>query len=82
MNAEVQLPGLPDGVDQAVVVAQMIRRARSAGFDAWWQRVEAIGFCANPVHLAGRAGPRTSGIRAMQQPTSGRLPLLFRPVRP
>jgi hypothetical protein len=53
MNAPVQLPGLPDGVDHEVVVAQMIRRASSAGFDDWWQRVEAIGFCANPIHLAG-----------------------------
>jgi hypothetical protein len=54
MNAPVHLPGLPDGIDQKVVVAQMIRRASSAGFDAWWQRVEAVGFCANPIHLAGR----------------------------
>jgi hypothetical protein len=54
MNGPVRLPGLPDGVDHARVVAQMIRRAGSAGFDAWWQRVEAVGFCANPIHLAGR----------------------------
>jgi hypothetical protein len=53
MNAPVQLPGLPDGIDHAPVVAQMIRRASSAGFTAWWQRVEAVGFCANPIHLAG-----------------------------
>ena len=56
MNAPVQLPGLPDGIDHDAVVAQMIRRARSAGFNAWWQRIEAIGFCANPIHLAGRDG--------------------------
>ena len=54
MNAPVHLPGLPDGIDQKVVVAQMIRRASSAGFDAWWQRVEAVGFCTNPIHLTGR----------------------------
>jgi replication initiator protein RepSA len=54
MSAALQLPGLPDGVDHDEVVAQMIRRARSAGFTTWWQRVEAVGFCANPIHLAGR----------------------------
>jgi hypothetical protein len=54
VNAEVQLPGLPEGIDQAAVVAQMIRRASSAGFNGWWRRVEAVGFCANPIHLAGR----------------------------
>jgi hypothetical protein len=54
VNAPLQLPGLPDGADHDAVVAQMIRRARSAGFNAWWQRVEAVGFCANPIHLAGR----------------------------
>ncbi|MBV8178787.1 MAG: plasmid replication initiator protein [Mycobacterium sp.] len=53
MNAPVHLPGLPDGVDRDAVVAQMIRRASSTGFNAWWQRVEAVGFCANPIHLAG-----------------------------
>jgi len=54
MNAPVHLPGLPDGIDHDGVVAQMIRRASSAGFDAWWQRVEAVGFCASPIQLAGR----------------------------
>jgi hypothetical protein len=53
MNASVQLPGLPDGIEHDAVVAQMIRRASSAGFNAWWRRVEAVGFCANPIHLAG-----------------------------
>lgn len=53
MNGPVHLPGLPDGVDHEAVVAQMIRRASSAGFNDWWQRVEAIGFCANPIHLTG-----------------------------
>jgi hypothetical protein len=54
MNTPVHLPGLPDGIDHGGVVAEMIRRAGSAGFDAWWQRVEAVGFCANPIQLAGR----------------------------
>jgi hypothetical protein len=47
------LPGLPGGIDRAAVIAQMIRRANSAGFDAWWQRIEVVGFCANPIHLTG-----------------------------
>jgi len=54
VNSPAQLPGLPDGIDHDTVVAQMMRRASSPGFNAWWQRVEAIGFCANPIHLAGR----------------------------
>jgi hypothetical protein len=53
MNAPSRLPGLPDGVDHDAVVNQMIRRARSSGFNTWWQRLEAVGFCANPIHLAG-----------------------------
>lgn len=53
MSAPAQLPGLPDGIDHGAVVAEMVRRARSAGFNAWWQRVEAIGFCANPIQLGG-----------------------------
>jgi hypothetical protein len=53
VNAPARFPGLPDDVDHDVVVAQMIRRARSTGFDAWWQRLEAVGFCANPIHLSG-----------------------------
>ena len=54
MTAPLQLPGLTDGIDHDEVIDQMIRRARSAGFDSWWQRVEAVGFCANPIHLSGR----------------------------
>jgi hypothetical protein len=44
---------MPAGIDHAAVVGQMIRRARSAGFNTWWRRLEAVGFCANPIHLAG-----------------------------
>ena len=32
------LPGASDGVDRARVVDQMLRRASSLGFDAWWRR--------------------------------------------
>jgi len=34
------------------VVAQMLRRAGSRGYDAWWHRVQWSGFCATPIHLA------------------------------
>ena len=35
-------PGSP-AIDQA------IRRASSLGYDSWWRRCAAVGFCANPV---------------------------------
>ena len=35
-------PGSP-AIDQA------IRRASSLGYESWWQRCAAVGFCANPV---------------------------------
>jgi hypothetical protein len=53
VNAPAALPGVTDGADRTAVIEQMIRRARSAGFNAWWQRIEAVGFCANPIHLVG-----------------------------
>ena len=30
-------------------IDQAIRRASSLGYDSWWQRCAAVGFCANPV---------------------------------
>ena len=47
------LPGVPAGVDPAEVVVQMVRRAASPGFEAWWKKAENVGFCANPIHLIG-----------------------------
>jgi hypothetical protein len=35
-------PGSP-AIDQA------IRRASSLGYESWWQRCSAVGFCASPV---------------------------------
>lgn len=46
-------PGVPGTVDHAHVVAQMVRRAASPGFECWWQRAKTAGFCANPVQLTG-----------------------------
>jgi hypothetical protein len=53
VNAPAQLPGLPDGIDHHRVITDMMRRACSPGFDTWWQRAGSVGFCANPIHLAG-----------------------------
>jgi hypothetical protein len=47
------LPGVPDGIHTADVIRQMIRRAASPSFDAWWKKAEDVGFCANPIHLIG-----------------------------
>src|SRR6202022_2202490 len=47
------LPGVSDGVDRDQVVDQMLHRASSLGFDAWWRRAENAGFCAAPIQLAG-----------------------------
>jgi hypothetical protein len=38
-------PGSP-AIDQA------IRRASSPGYESWWQRCAAVGFCANPVQTS------------------------------
>src|ERR1700730_925716 len=46
------LRGVPAGINTAdVVVAQMVRRAASPGFESWWRKAENVGFCANPIQL-------------------------------
>ncbi len=52
-NPTVVLPGIPATVDHQSVIAQMLRRASSMGFDAWWQRVQSVGYCAHPIQLVG-----------------------------
>ena len=47
------LPGVSDGADRGQVVDQMLRRASSLGFDAWWRRAANAGFCAAPIQLVG-----------------------------
>src|SRR6266566_1603951 len=37
-----------------VVVAEVISRAASLGYEEWWARVAEAGFCAVPLHLGGR----------------------------
>lgn len=49
----VSLPGLPATIDSAPVIAQMVRRASSPGFEMWWRRVESVGHCAHPIQLVG-----------------------------
>ncbi|WP_230987618.1 replication initiator [Mycolicibacter heraklionensis] len=31
----------------------MVRRASSPRFEAWWRRVESVGYCAHPIQLVG-----------------------------
>ncbi len=50
---QLELPGVPDTVDTARVVEQMVRRASSMGFESWWRRAESVGFCAHPIQLVG-----------------------------
>ena len=45
------VPGFSDAV-----VAQMLRRASSPGFERWWSRVQNAGYCARPIHLSGVDG--------------------------
>lgn len=52
-NPAITLPGIPTTVGQSLVVAQMMRRASSIGFDSWWQRAQSVGFCAAPIQLVG-----------------------------
>ncbi len=49
----ITLPGIPTTCDQSQVVAQMLRRASSMGFESWWQRAQSVGFCAHPIQLVG-----------------------------
>ncbi len=34
-------------------VNEMVRRASSMGYEAWWQRAESVGFCAHPSNSSG-----------------------------
>lgn len=52
----VELPGVPPEVNFNDVVTQMIRRAASETFETWWNKVDEVGFCANPIHLIGGDG--------------------------
>jgi hypothetical protein len=47
------LRGVSDEMDRGAVVDQMLHRASSLGFDAWWRRAANAGFCAAPIQLAG-----------------------------
>ncbi|CPX69426.1 plasmid replication initiator protein [Mycobacteroides abscessus] len=49
----ITLPGIPATLDPQPVIAQMLRRASSLGFEAWWRRAQSVGFCAHPIQLVG-----------------------------
>ncbi|MGY1989143.1 replication initiator [Mycolicibacterium fortuitum] len=51
--AQLALPGIPDTVDTAAVIEEMVRRAASMGYESWWRRAESVGFCAHPIQLVG-----------------------------
>lgn len=42
------------GVDPRIV-AELVQRAASPGFDDWWASVANSGYCTSPVHLTGTA---------------------------
>lgn len=49
----IVLPGIPASLDPQPIIAQMVRRASSMGFESWWRRAQSVGFCANPIQLVG-----------------------------
>lgn len=49
----ITLPGIPTTCDPQPVIAQMVRRASSMGFESWWRRAQSVGFCAAPIQLVG-----------------------------
>ena len=82
--APIGLPGLPTTTDPTPVIAQMLRRASSPGFETWWRRAESVGFCAHPIQLvgAGSIGRRQVVLDALQQQAISGLPVMLGPVRP
>lgn len=46
------------------LIAQMVRRAASPGFDEWRRLSASVGHCANPVHLAG-IGPDGRAVKVV-----------------
>ena len=36
----------------SAAMGQAIRRAASPGYESWWQRCAAVGFCANPIQAS------------------------------
>jgi hypothetical protein len=49
----------------ARVVAELIARASSPGYEAWWAKVTGSGFCASPVHLHRTTNP-ADGARVVE----------------
>jgi hypothetical protein len=50
------LPGVSDGMDRGRAVDQMLHRASSLGFEAWWRRAANAGFCAAPSSWSAPIG--------------------------
>ncbi|MCA4749584.1 plasmid replication initiator protein [Mycobacteroides abscessus] len=49
----INLPGIPATCDPQPVIAQMVRRASSIGYESWWRRAQSVGYCAHPIQLVG-----------------------------
>jgi hypothetical protein len=45
------------------LVEQVIRRAGSSTYDAWWSRVGSAGFCSAPIHLVASDGTNSILVR-------------------
>ena len=48
----------------SATIEQAIRRVASPGYESWWQRCAAVGFCANPIH-ATATDPHTGRVVPM-----------------
>ena len=45
------------------LVEQVIRRAGSSTYEAWWSRVGSAGFCSSPIHLVASDGKNSILVR-------------------
>jgi hypothetical protein len=45
------------------LIEQVIRRAGSSTYEAWWSRVGSAGFCSSPIHLVASDGKNSILVR-------------------
>jgi hypothetical protein len=48
---------------QEELIRQIVRRAGSSTYDAWWSRVASAGYCSAPIHLASADGKHSIYVR-------------------
>jgi len=56
MNVDRAVSGDGLGGWDPALIDQVVRRVSSPGYTEWWDRVQASGYCARPVHLVGVDG--------------------------